>query len=415
MLSNHYPQTQWLIRSGTNSFRACGMPHVWLRCVHVGGGQMETSRGHLLALIVFGVAAVATDPAVAQKNYAPGVTDTEIKIGQTMPYSGPASAWGVVGLAELAYFKMINDQGGINGRKIRLISLDDAYSPPKTVEQTRKLVEEVGVAFVFGSMGPGNMAVRKYLNDHGVPQLFVLAPTDKYNDPQHFPWTMGFMPTYYQDGQTHARYILAHKPDAKIAVLYENEASSKESVRGFKAGLGDKAGQLIVKEQSYEISDPTIDSQLATLKASGADTFYNTTSSKFAAQAIRKARELGWNPLQFLIYGSQSIAAVLEPGGLENSIGIISATFGKDPTDPQWKDDPSTKDFLKWMEKYYPGGRAADINIGAGYSFSQPLVYVLKQCGDDLSRENIMRQATNLHDVAMPWLLPGVTLNTADT
>jgi branched-chain amino acid transport system substrate-binding protein len=341
------------------------------------------------------------------------VTDTEIKIGQTMPYSGPASAWGTVGRAELAYFKMINDQGGINGRKIKLISLDDAFSPPKTVEQTRKLIEEEGVTIIFGSMGPGNLAVRKYLNDHRVPQLFVLAPTGEYNDPQHFPWTIGFLPPYYLDGQTQARYILAHKPDAKIAILYENEDSLKESVRDFKNGVGDKARQLIVKEQSYEISEPTIDSQLVTLKASGADTFYNAASPKFATQAIRKAHELGWKPLQFLVYGSASIGAVLQPAGLENAAGILSSAFAKEPTDPQWKDDPGIKDFLRWMEKYYPGGRAADVFVAAGFNFPQPLVYVLKQCGDDLSRENIMRQATNLHSVSMPWLLPGVTLTPA--
>jgi branched-chain amino acid transport system substrate-binding protein len=355
----------------------------------------------------------AVSPALAQKKYGPGVTDAEIKIGQTMPYSGPASAWGTVGLAELAYFKMINEQGGVAGRKIKLISLDDAFSPPKTVEQTRRLVEQEGVALIFGSLGPGNLAVRKYLNDLQVPQLFVLAPTERYNDPQHFPWTIGLQPTYYLDGKIHARYILAHKPDAKIAILHENEDIAKEAVKGFKDGLGSKAGQLIVKEESYEISDPTIDTQMVTLKASGADTFYDVSSPKFAAQAIRKARELGWKPLHFLVYGSQSIQAVLEPAGLENATGIISATFGRDPTDPRWKDDPNTKEFLAWLQKYYPGGKASDIFIGAGWAFAQPLVYVLKQCGDDLSRENIMRQATNLHDVALPWLLPGVTLSTS--
>jgi len=355
----------------------------------------------------------AVSPALAQKKYAPGVTDTEIKIGQTMPYSGPASAWGAVGLAELAYFKMINEQGGINGRKINLISLDDAFSPPKTVEQTRRLVEEEGVAFIFGSLGPGNLAVRKYLNDLHVPQLFVLAPTERYNDPQHFRWTIGLQPTYYLDGKTHAHYILAHKPDAKIAILHENDDIAKEAVRGFKDGLGNRAGQLIVKEQSYELSDPTIDTQMVTLKASSADTIYDVSSPKFAAQAIRKVQELGWKPLHFLVYGSQSIQAVLEPAGLENATGIISATFGRDPTDPRWKDDPNTRDFLAWLQKYYPGGRASDIFIGAGWAFAQPLVYVLKQCHDDFSRDNVMHQATNLHDVALPWLLPGVTLNTS--
>jgi branched-chain amino acid transport system substrate-binding protein len=368
-----------------------------------------------LAAIVIGSITIAVDAAAAEKKYGPGITDTEIKVGQTMPYSGPASAWGTVGRAELAYFRMINDQGGINGRKIKLISLDDAFSPPKTVEQTRRLVEQENVAFIFGSLGPGNLAVRKYLNDLHIPQVFVLAPTERYNDPQHFPWTIGLQPTYYLDGQIHARYILAHKPDAKIAILHENEDIAKEAVKGFKDGLGSKGEQLIVKEQSYELSDPTIDTQMLTLKASRADTFYNVSSPKFAAQAIRKASELDWKPLHFLVYGSQSIQAVLEPAGLENATGIISATFGRDPTDPRWKDDPNTKEFVAWLLKYYPGGKASDIFIGAGWAFAQPLVYVLKQCGDDLTRENLMHQTTNLHKVALPWLLPGVTLNTSPT
>jgi branched-chain amino acid transport system substrate-binding protein len=371
----------------------------------------------LLAILLLSLCGVAMtiSPAAAQKSNAPGVTATEIKIGQTMPYSGPASAWGTVGRAELAYFKMINEQGGINGRKINLISLDDAFSPPKTVEQTRRLIEKEGVSIIFGSLGPGNLAVRGYLNDQHIPQIFVLAPTETYNDPQHFPWTMGLQPTYYLDGKVHARYILAHKPDAKIAILHENEQIAGEAAKGFEDGLGDKAGKLIVKKLSYEISDPTIDSQMVTLKGSGANAFYNVSSPKFAAQAIRKANELGWKPLHFLAYGSQSISAVLEPAGLDNATGIISATFGKDPTDPRWKDDANTKEFLAWLQKYYPGGKASDIFIGAGWAFAQPLVYVLKQCGDDLSRENIMRQATNLHNVALSWLLPGVTLNTSPT
>jgi branched-chain amino acid transport system substrate-binding protein len=376
---------------------------------------MRFGNKWMAAAIAFGSITIVADSATAEKKYGPGVTDIEIKIGQTMPYSGPASAWGTVGRAELAYFRMINDQGGINGRKIKLISLDDAFSPPKTVEQTRKLVEEDNVAFIFGSLGPGNLAVRKYLNDHRVPQLFVLAPTERYNDPEHFPWTIGLMPSYYLDGKVHARYILAHKPNAKVAVLHENEDVAKEAVKGLKDGLGDKSGQLIVKELSYEISDATVDSQMVSLKASGADTFYNVSSPKFATQAIRKASELGWKPLHFLVYGSQSIQAVVEPAGLENSIGIISAIFGNDATDPRWKDDPSTKLYLDWLQKYYPGGRAADIFIGSGWAFAQPLVYVLKQCGDDLSRENIMRQTANLHNVSLPWLLPGVTLNTSPT
>ena len=376
---------------------------------------MQTTQDYLLALIILGVAAVSVGPTVAQKNYAPGVTDTEIKIGQTMPYSGPASAWGTVGRAELAYFKMINDQGGINGRKIKLISLDDAFSPPKTVEQTRKLIEEDKVALIFSSAGVGNMAIRKYLNDRHVPQLFVLGPPDQLNDPQHFPWTIGFLPTYHLESKVHVRYILTHKPDARIAVLYQSDQWGKDHVSGLHDALGEKAAQLIIKELPYELTDPTVDSQIVSLKASGADTFYNVASPKFATQAIRKASEIGWKPLHFLAYDSQSIGAVLEPAGLDNSIGIISANLGKDPTDPRWKDDANTKDYLAWLQSYYPGGKAADLYIGAGYVMPQPLVYVLRQCGNDLSRENIMRQATNLHDVAMPWLLPGITLNTGPT
>jgi branched-chain amino acid transport system substrate-binding protein len=376
---------------------------------------MKISAHTTLVFLSVCFAPVGATQATAQKNNEPGVTATEIKIGQTMPYSGPASAWGAVGRAELAYFKMINEQGGINGRKITLISLDDAFSPPKTVEQTRRLIEKEGVSIIFGSLGPGNLAVREYLNDQRIPQIFVLAPTETYNDSQHFPWTMGLQPTYYLDGKVHARYILAHKPDAKIAILHENEQIAREAAKGFEDGLGDKAGKLIVKKLTYEISDPTIDSQMVTLKGSGADAFYNVSSPKFAAQAIRKANELGWKPLHFLAYGSQSISAVLEPAGLENATGIISATFGKDPTDPRWKDDPNTKEFLAWLQKYYPGGKASDIFIGAGWAFAQPLVYLLKQCGDDLSRENIMRQAANLRNVKLSWLLPGVTLNTSPT
>jgi branched-chain amino acid transport system substrate-binding protein len=373
---------------------------------------MRTNSRLLLSPLVLVIAATAATPTVAQKNYAPGVNDTQIKIGQTMPYSGTAAAWGAMGQAELAYFKMINDRGGINGRKIVLISRDDGFNPSKTVEQTRKLVEEDGVAFLFGSAGPGNLAVRKYLNDHRIPQLFIAAPLAQYNNPQHFPWTMGLPPTFTVEGQNYARYILGHKPDARIGVLYENNHTN-ESAKALREGLGDKAEKLIVKELSYEEADPTINSQMVALQASGANTFYDATSPKFAAQAIRKAAELGWKPLHLLSFGAQSISAVLEPAGLENSIGIISANFVKDPTDPQWKDDSYTRAFLDWIHEYYPGGKPADIFISYGYDFAQPLVYLLNQCGDDLSRENIMRQAANLHGVTMPWLLPGITLNTS--
>jgi branched-chain amino acid transport system substrate-binding protein len=378
-------------------------------------GSMTSSIGRLFgAAVILAIVATVPTPSTAQRQYSPGVTDTEIKVGQTMPYSGPASAWGTIGIAELAYIKMINDQGGIGGRKITLVSLDDSFSPPKTVEQTRKLVEEEGVAFIYGTLGPGNAAIRKYLNEKRVPQLFVVAPLEKYNDPQHFPWTMGLQPTYYLEGRTHARYILAHKPDAKIAVLYMND-DTKEAVKGLRDGLGGQADKLIVKELSYEVTDPTVDSQIVTLKASGADTFYDVTAPKSAAQAIRKASEIGWKPLHFLSFISQSISAVLEPAGLDNSIGIISAQYAKDPTDPRWKDDIYTRDFLGWLEKYYPGGKSSDFFIAAGYNFAQPLVYLLIQCGDDLSRENIMRKAESLHEVTLPWLLPGITLNTSPT
>jgi branched-chain amino acid transport system substrate-binding protein len=371
--------------------------------------------GHLRqGLLSLCIVAVTAGPVAAQKSYAAGVTDTEIKIGQTMAYSGPASAWGAVGRAELAYIKMINDHGGIRGRKITLISLDDGFSPPKTVEQTRKLVEDERVAFIYGSMGPGNLAVRDYLNERRVPQLFVLAPLETYNDPKHYPWTMGLQPTFYREGFIHAQYILAHKPDAKIAVLHQNN-DSIESLKGLRDGLGDKADKLIVKALSYEESDPTINSQIVTFKGLGADTFYNVATPKFAAQAIRKASEIGWKPLHFLFYGSQSISAVLEPAGLSNSIGIISGAFVKDPTDPRWADDAYTKGLLGWLQKYYPGGKPSDIFMYAGYDFAQPLIYLLEQCGDDFSRENIMRQATNLHDVTFPWLLPGITFNTSPT
>jgi branched-chain amino acid transport system substrate-binding protein len=377
-------------------------------------GSMTFHRTLMTAAVVFGSISIAIGSATAQKRYAPGVGDNEIRIGQTMPYSGPASAWGAVGRAELAYIKMINDQGGINGRKVNLISLDDAYSPPKTVEQTRKLVEQDGVAFVFSGLGTAaNLAVRKYLNDRQVPQLFLLSGSGQFNDPEHFPWSIGILPTYLVDGQTHARYILAHRPNAKIAILYQNDDYGKAHVKGLKDGLGERAKDLVVSELSYEVSDPTIDSQMVSLKASGANTLYIAAGPKFAAQAIRKANELTWKPLQFLTYTSQSIAAVLEPAGLENAIGIISASYGKDPTDPRWKDDPDMKEYFDWVRKYNPNSNVSDTYVAAGYQYAAALVLLLRQCGDDLSRENVMRRATSLHDFAIPLLLPGITLNTS--
>ena len=370
------------------------------------------SRTVRLSLSILAI--LLANPVIAQQKYAPGVTNTEIRVGQTMPYSGPASAWGAVGKAEVAYIKMINDAGGIRGRKIMLISLDDAFSPPRTVEQTRKLVESEGVAFIYGSIGPGNLAIRDYLNEHRVPQLFTPEPLEIYNDPQHYPWTMGFQPTFYREGLIHAQYILAHKPGAKIVILHQNNYSI-ESLRGLKDGLGNKADELIVKALSYEESDPTISSQIVTFKSLGADTFYDVATPKFAAQAIRKASEINWKPLHFISYISQSISAVLQPAGLENSTGIISGAYFKDPADPRWVDDASTKEFLAWLKRYYPGGNPSDVFLFGGYAFAQPLIYLLERCGDDLSRENIMRQATSLRDVTFPWLLPGITLNTSPT
>ncbi len=375
---------------------------------------MEFRRTLMTVAVVFGSIAIAIGSAMAQKRHAPGVSDYEIKIGQTMPYSGPVSAWGTIGRTELAYIKMINDRGGINGRKINLISLDDAYSPPKTVEQTRKLVEQDGVAFVFGALGTAaNLAVRKYLNDHQVPQLFLLSGSGQFNDPEHFPWSIGIIPTYLLDGQTHAQYILAHRPNAKIAILYQNDDYGKAHVKGLKDGLGERAKDLVVSELSYEVSDPTIESQMVTLKASGANTLYVAAGPKFAAQAIRKASELSWRPLQFLTYTSQSISGVLEPAGLENAIGILSGSFAKDPTDPRWKDDPDTKEYFEWVQKYNPNSNGNDTFVAAGYQYAAALVLLLRQCGDDLSRENIMRRATSLHDFTIPLLLPGITLNTS--
>ncbi len=375
---------------------------------------MEFRRTLMTVAFVFGSIAIAIGSAMAQKRHAPGVSDYEIKIGQTMPYSGPVSAWGTIGRTELAYIKMINDRGGINGRKINLISLDDAYSPPKTVEQTRKLVEQDGVAFVFGALGTAaNLAVRKYLNDHQVPQLFLLSGSGQFNDPEHFPWSIGIIPTYLLDGQTHAQYILAHRPNAKIAILYQNDDYGKAHVKGLKDGLGERAKDLVVSELSYEVSDPTIESQMVTLKASGANTLYVAAGPKFAAQAIRKASELSWRPLQFLTYTSQSISGVLEPAGLENAIGILSGSFAKDPTDPRWKDDPDTKEYFEWVQKYNPNSNGNDTFVAAGYQYAAALVLLLRQCGDDLSRENIMRRATSLHDFTIPLLLPGITLNTS--
>jgi len=355
---------------------------------------------------------LAHSAAAAEKNYAPGVTDTEIKLGQTMPYSGPASSYSTIGKAEAAYIKMINEKGGVNGRKINLISLDDGYSPPKTVEQVRRLVEQDGVAAIFNPLGtPTNSAIQKYLNDHKVPQLFVATGATKWGDPEHFPWTIGWQPTYQTEGHIFAKYILDHVPNARIGVLYQNDDYGKDYLKGLKDGLGDKAAKLIVASVSYEVTDPTIDSQILTLQASGANVFYDVTIPKFAAQAIRKSYDIGWKPLHLLNSVSASVSSVLKPAGFDKSIGIVSLLYLKDPTDPQWSKDKGFEDWLAWMKKYYPDGDVTDTFNAYGYTVAQGLVQTLKQCGDNLSRENIMKQAANLN-MTLPMLLPGIKVST---
>jgi len=355
-------------------------------------------------------------PAAAQKKYPPGVTDSEIKIGQTMPYSGPASAYGTIGKAQAAYIAMVNDHGGVNGRKINLISLDDGYSPPKTVEQTRRLVEQEGVLLDFSPLGtPTNTAIQKYLNAKKVPQLFVATGATKWGDPEHFHWTMGWQPTYQTEGRIYAKYILDKMPKAKIGILYQNDDYGKDYVKGLKDGLGGKAAKMIVSEVSYETTDTTIDSQIVSLQGSGADVFFDVTTPKFAAQAIRKTHEIGWKPTHFLNSVSNSVGAVLKPAGLDASTGLISVEYEKDPTDPNWQNDAAYKDWLAWMDKYYPDGDKNDTFNVFGYNEAATLVQVLKLCGDNLTRENVMKQAANLKNFAPPMLLPGIRVNTSPT
>jgi len=371
-----------------------------------------------LASVIVTVACLAlpVEPVAAQKRYAPGASDGEIKIGQTMPYSGAASAYGAIGKAEAAYFAMINEQGGVNGRKIRFFSLDDGYSPPKTVEQVRKLVEQEEVLLLFQTMGTAtNNAVRKYVNDKKVPHVFLASGASLWADPEHFPWTMGWQPDLQTEGAIYAKDIQREKPGARIALLYQNDDYGKDYRKGFRDALGDRADKMIVGEASYESTDPTVDSQIVTLQASGADTFFNVSSPKFAAQAIRRAYDIGWKPRQYLTSGSSSVAAVLQPAGLEKSIGIISAGYIKDPTDSQWHNDQSYKDWLSWMKQYNPDADIADRFNVYGYSAAQTLVQVLKQCRDELTRENVMKQAANLKDLQLPMMLPGILVKTSPT
>jgi branched-chain amino acid transport system substrate-binding protein len=361
-------------------------------------------------------AALAAGPAAAQKKYSPGASDKEIKIGQTNPYSGPASAYGANGKTEAAYFAMLNDQGGINGRKINFISLDDGYSPPKTVEQVRKLVEQDEVLFVYAPLGtPSNSAIHQYMNAKKVPQLFVATGATKWGDPQHFPWTMGWQPNYQTEAKIYAKYLLQTKPDAKIGILYQNDDYGKDYLKGFKDGLGDKAAKMIVSEVTYEVTDPTVDSQIVTLKGSGADTFFNITTPKFAAQAIRKAYDIDWHPLHFLNNVSNSVGAVLQPAGVEKSVNIISTTYYKDANAAKWQGDADYKDWIAFMKKYNKESDPADNNTVLAYARAYTLAQVLKQCGDDLTRENVMKQAANLKELKVPMLLPGIVVNTSPT
>jgi len=360
--------------------------------------------------------AATASPSAAQKKYDIGATDTEIKIGNIMPYSGPASAYGVIGKTEEAYFRKINAEGGINGRKITFVSYDDGYSPPKTVEQARKLVESDEVLIVFNPLGtPPNSAIQKYMNQKKVPQLFVATGATKWNDPKEFPWTMGWQPNYQSETTIYAKYILKHKPDAKIAVLFQNDDYGKDYLKGFKDGLGAKAASMIVMEESYEVSEPTIDSHIVKLKSTGADVFMNITTPKFAAQAIKKNAEIGWKPLHFLNNVSASIGSVINPAGPENAQDIISSAYLKDPTDPQWKTDKGMIAWNEFLDKYYPEANRADGSVMYAYTVAQGLVHVLKACGDDLTRENIMKQAASIKDLELGGLLPGIKVNTSAT
>ena len=367
-------------------------------------------------LAVAALGLVLAAPSLAQKKYDPGASDTEIKIGQTMPYSGPASAYGTIGKLEAAYFKKINEAGGINGRKITFITYDDGYAPPKTVEMVRKLVEEDKVLFLFNTLGtPPNTAIHKYMNSKKVPHLFLATGATKWNDPKNFPWTMGFNPSYQAEAKLYAVDILKNHPNAKIAVLYQNDDYGKDYLKGFMDGLGDKAKSMIVAQATYEVTDPTVDSQIVTLRGSGADTFFNITTPKFAAQAIRKVADIGWKPTHYLNQVSASVGSVLTPAGLDKSQGLISMRYIKDPTDPRWTSDATMKEYFEFMKKYYPDGDPTDASNTYAYAVSQLAVQLLKQCGDNLTRDNVIKQAENIKNFQIPMAEPGVIANTSPT
>jgi branched-chain amino acid transport system substrate-binding protein len=369
-----------------------------------------------LALAIVGWLGSWADTASAETQYDPGVTDTAIKIGHSLPMSGPASATAAVGFAEAAYFDKINAEGGINGRKIDLIALDDAYNPAKTVEQTRKLVEQEGVFLIFATQGtPGNVAIQKYLTSQKVPQIFLGSGASRWNDPAHFPWTVPGLPSYVAEARIFAKYILATKSDAKIAILYQNDDFGRDYLRGVKEGLGDKADKMLVGVQSYEATDPTVSSQVISLQASGADAFVIGAIPVPAAQAIHKAFDLGWHPTIFSTYIANSVATTLKAAGFEQSTGVMSTFFARDPTDPQWRDDPVMKDYQAWLKTYAASLNPVDQQNATGYTLAQLLVEVLKRCGDKLTRANVIEQATHLTDLSLPMLLPGVTITLTPT
>src|SRR5499427_1686153 len=371
----------------------------------------EAMKRHVM-LASFTAAVVAISaPALAQKQYDPGATDTEIKIGNINPYSGPASAYGMIGRTIAAYFTKVNAEGGIKGRKINFISYDDGYSPPKTVEQTRRLVESDEVLLIFQSLGTAhNTAIERYMNGKGVPQLFIATGATKFGDPKNFPWTMGWLPSYQSEARVYAKYLIEHHPNGKVGILYQNDDYGKDYLKGMHDGLGGKIP--IVSEQAYEVTDPTVSSQVISLKGSGADIFFNVAGPKFAAQAITRAAELGWKPIHLLNSVSNSVGAVLKPAGFDNAKDILTTAYLKDPTDPAWNGDSGLAEWSTFMDKYFPDGDRASSFTVYGYSAAQTLVQVLRQCGDDLSRQNVMKQATNLKNVELPMLLPGIKVST---